>query len=136
MTQAHTKNTADGHPRRTGQIRHQSPNVNSRMVSATKLHSRSCDTSPVRKRAGGNVSQNRPTYSSAECAACARTRAPNANLNRVTSGRTPYLSWRSRVEPTCRRDHEPEAEPGARAVTDQRRWCHPRNRTREQHRIV
>ena len=38
--------------------------------------------------------------------------------------------------PERRRDHEPEAEQGARAVTYQRRWCQPCNRTREQHRIV
>src|SRR5688572_859325 len=86
ITQAHPRYTADGQPRRTGQIRHQSPKPSRRMVSAMKLHSRSCDTSPVRKRAGGNDSQKRPMYSSTECAACARSRAANASLNRIFSG--------------------------------------------------
>src|SRR6266849_257255 len=68
-TQAHARVTADGHPRRTGHRKHQSPNPTSATLRTTNPRSWSCDTNPVRNRAGGNDSHNRPTYSSTEWAA-------------------------------------------------------------------
>src|SRR5512132_4348607 len=87
--QSHANHTAAGQLRRTGQRKHHVPKANSNTFSRTKARSRSDDTKPVRKRAGGNDSHRCPKYSSVEWAAWTRISAPNVIWKRDMAKTSP-----------------------------------------------
>ena len=66
MIQNHMKPADAFQPRRTGTSKHHRPNNTREMLRTRNPTSRSEAINPVKKAAGGNVSQSRPRYSSTE----------------------------------------------------------------------
>src|SRR5438094_6638539 len=74
MAQNHTNPRAACQPERTGTAQHHKPNVTRAALKTRKPRARSWLIRLLTKRAGANTSNNLVTYSSIECAACARIR--------------------------------------------------------------
>src|ERR1700746_2917409 len=74
MAQNHTNPRAACQPERTGTAQHHKPNVTRAALKTRKPRARSWLIRLLTKRAGANTSNNLATYSSIECAACARIR--------------------------------------------------------------
>src|SRR5207253_8079862 len=85
MAQNHTNPRAACQPERTGTAQHHKPNVTRAALKTRKPRARSWLIRLLTKRAGANTSNNLVTYSSIECAACARIRDRKTRSEEHTS---------------------------------------------------